>query len=62
MQTVEPAHQNATHESATSDHSATAASARPTANPASTVGPLGGIVFSALCFASYAAVIVGVAM
>lgn len=60
MQTVEAPHQSATHHTAKSDHSETAASVRP--NPASTVGPLGGIVFSALCFASYAAVIVGVAM
>lgn len=60
MQNVEAPHHSATQQEPNSDQSDTAASARP--NPASTVGPLGGIVFSALCFASYAAVVVGVAM
>jgi hypothetical protein len=47
------------HETATGDHRATAATG---AAPTSTVGPLGGIIFCALCIASYVALVVAVAM
>jgi hypothetical protein len=59
MQTVEASHPSAPHETATRDCDMPASS-RPTTAPS--VGPLGGIVFSALCLASYVALVVAVAV
>jgi hypothetical protein len=59
MQPLEASNQSAAH-TAARDHGDMTASARPI--PAPMVGPLGGIVFSALCLATYVAVVVAVAM
>jgi hypothetical protein len=60
MQPIQASDQSAAHATVMRDPSDTPATARP--SPAPPVGPLGGIVFSALCLATYLAVVVAVAM
>ena len=52
MQTDQVSHRSSEHEAAQHDRGDTVA-----ARPAPTVGPLGGIVFSALCAGTYVAVV-----